>query len=204
MKNYEKLRFGAYPKINAFSMLFPGFFCAFCRVFRPPSNGSFARFHEKYEKSEASEGFARQVVHAGMPHSLLENWWFWVSTGRKGLGRAGLGGLGSKKGVTKRSYTPPLGEKNAGVYLSPKKRSFVSRDFEKIMINYKKLWKITKNYGFEHTPKSTLFLRFFYAFSRVFLCFFYAFSGVFPAPIKWKFFEISWKIREFWKNYDNL
>ena len=77
MKNYEKLRFRAYPKINAFSTLFPGFFYAFSMLFvgffRPPSNGSFARFHEKYEKSEASEGFARQVVHAGMPHSLLEN-----------------------------------------------------------------------------------------------------------------------------------
>ena len=133
----------------------------------------------------------------------------------RGSGSGDFGGLGSKKGVTKRSYTPPLGEKNAGVYLSPKKRSFVSRDFEKIMINYKKLWKITKNYGFEHTPKSTLFLRFFRAFSMLFLCFFRAFSmlflcffrgfsGVFPPPIKSKFFEISWKIREFWKNYDNL
>ena len=77
MKNYEKLRFGAYPKINAFSMFFLCFFRGFSGVFpgffRPPSNGSFARFHEKYEKSETSEGFARLVVHAGKPHSLLEN-----------------------------------------------------------------------------------------------------------------------------------
>ena len=33
MKNYEKLRFRAYPKINAFSMLFPGFFYAFSMLF---------------------------------------------------------------------------------------------------------------------------------------------------------------------------
>ena len=57
----------------------------------------------------------------------------------EGARSGGLGGSASKKGETKRSYTPPLGEKNAGVFLSPKKRSFVSRDFEKIMINYKKL-----------------------------------------------------------------
>ena len=55
-KNYEKLRFRAYPKINAFSRVFLGFFYAFCTLFpgffRPPSNGSFSRFHEKLENFE--------------------------------------------------------------------------------------------------------------------------------------------------------
>ena len=69
-----------------------------------------------------------------MLHSLLENRWFQVSGDFEGPGRAISGGSASKKGVTKRSYTPPLGEKNAGVFV-PKKRSFVSRGFGKIMRN---------------------------------------------------------------------
>ena len=77
-----------------------------------------------------------------------------------GPGRAVSGGLAVKKVQPKDPIRPRWGKKTRA-YLSPKKRSFVSRGFEKIMKNYEKLRKITKNYGFEHTPKSTLFLGFF-------------------------------------------
>ena len=73
-----------------------------------------------------------------MLHSLLENRWFQVSGGFEGPGRAISGGSASKKGATKRSYTPPLGEKNAGVFV-PKK------DLLSVGV-LEKLWEINRNY----------------------------------------------------------
>ena len=141
-----------------------------------------------------------------MLHSLLENRWFQVSGGFEGPGRAISGGWAVKKVQPKDPIRPRWGKKTRA-YLSPKK-IFCQSGFWK---NYEKLIEIMKNneklrFGayFKINAFSTLFLCFFYAFSMLFPGFFYAFSGLFPAPIKSKFFEISWKIREFPGNYDNL
>ena len=56
-----------------------------------------------------------------------------------GLAGGWLAGRVSLKMLEPKDPIRPRWGKKTRAYLSPKKRSFVSRDFEKIMINYKKL-----------------------------------------------------------------